>query len=134
MDFDTAQKQDVAAPEGDYVRALGFVGSDLIYGFGHESDLWMVNGNVKEFPMYAMYIADNEMNIQSEYKKPGIYISDVTAEEGRIHLKRMVKLGDNQYSYQDEDTIVCNQKVDADPFEGLGCMLLRKKAGFILCR
>ena len=43
MDFDTAQKQDVAAPEGDYVRALGFVGSDLIYGFGHESDLWMVN-------------------------------------------------------------------------------------------
>lgn len=51
MDFDTAQKQDVAAPEGDYVRALGFVGSDLIYGFGHESDLWMVNGNVKEFPM-----------------------------------------------------------------------------------
>ena len=124
MDFDTAQKQDVAAPEGDYVRALGFVGSDLIYGFGHESDLWMVNGNVKEFPMYAMYIADNEMNIQSEYKKLGIYISDVTAEEGRIHLKRMVKLGDNQYSYQDEDTIV----------KDLDGMLLRKKAGFILCR
>ena len=127
MDFDTAQKQDVAAPEGDYVRALGFVGSDLIYGFGHESDLWMVNGNVKEFPMYAMYIADNEMNIQSEYKKPGIYISDVTAEEGRIHLKRMVKLGDNQYSYQDEDTIVCNQKVDADPFEGLGWYASQEK-------
>ena len=37
--------------------------------------------------MYALYIADNEMNIQSEYKKPGIYISDVTAEDGRIHLK-----------------------------------------------
>ena len=127
MDFDTAQKQDVAAPEGDYVRALGFVGSDLIYGFGHESDLWMVNGNVKEFPMYAMYIADNEMNIQSEYKKPGIYISDVTAEEGRIHLKRMVKLGDNQYSYQDEDTIVCNQKVDADPFEGIGWYASQEK-------
>lgn len=41
--------------------------------------------------MYALYIADNEMNIQSEYKKPGIYISDVTAEDGRIHLKRLVK-------------------------------------------
>ena len=50
---------------------LGFVGSDLIYGFGHESDLWSVNGIVKELPMYALYIADNEMNIQSEYKKPG---------------------------------------------------------------
>lgn len=60
------------------------------------------------------------MNIQSEYKKPGIYISDVTAEDGRIHLKRLVKIGDGQYAYQDEDTIVCNEKVDKDPFEGLG--------------
>ena len=33
MDFNTAQKQDITAPSGDYVRALGFVGSDLIYGF-----------------------------------------------------------------------------------------------------
>lgn len=120
MDFNTAQKQDITAPSGDYVRALGFVGSDLIYGFGHESDLWSVNGIVKELPMYALYIADNEMNIQSEYKKPGIYISDVTAEDGRIHLKRLVKIGDGQYAYQDEDTIVCNEKVDKDPFEGLG--------------
>lgn len=127
MDFNTAQKQDITAPSGDYVRALGFVGSDLIYGFGHESDLWTVNGTIKELPMYAMYIADNEMNIQSEYKKQGIYISSVTAEEGRIHLKRMVKLGENQYAYQDEDTIVCNQKVDADPFEGLGWYASQEK-------
>ena len=120
MDFNTSQKQEIPVSEGDYARVLGFVGSDLIYGFGHESDLWSVNGIVKELPMYALYIADNEMNIQSEYKKPGIYISDVTAEDGRIHLKRLVKIGDGQYAYQDEDTIVCNEKVDKDPFEGLG--------------
>ena len=39
----------------------------------------------------------------------------------------MVKLGDNQYPYQDEDTIVCNQKVDADPFEGIGWYASQEK-------
>lgn len=120
MDFNTSQKQEIPVSEGDYARVLGFVGSDLIYGFARQEDVWSVNGRVQEIPMYAMYIADSEMNIESEYKKDGIYISDVVTEDGRIHLKRLVKLGDNQYSYQDEDTIVCNEKVETDPLEGIG--------------
>ena len=72
---------------------LGFVGSDLIYGFARQEDVWSVNGRVQEIPMYVMYIADSEMNIESEYRKDGIYISDVVTEDGRIHLKRLVKLG-----------------------------------------
>ena len=66
---------------------LGFVGNDLIYGFGKEKDSWVVNGRMKGLPMYAMYIADNQMNVQSEYRKDGIFIGDVMAEDGRIHLK-----------------------------------------------
>lgn len=120
MDFNTSQKQDIPVSEGDYARVLGFVGSDLIYGFARQEDVWSVNGRVQEIPMYVMYIADSEMNIESEYRKDGIYISDVVTEDGRIHLKRLVKLGDNQYSYQDEDTIVCNEKVETDPLEGIG--------------
>ncbi len=120
MDFNTSQKQDIPVSEGDYARVLGFVGSDLIYGFARQEDVWSVNGRVQEIPMYVMYIADSEMNIESEYRKDGIYISDVVTEDGRIHLKRLVKLGDNQYSYQDEDTIVCNEKVETDQLEGIG--------------
>ena len=120
MDFNTSQKQEIPVSEGDYARVLGFVGSDLIYGFARQEDVWSVNGRVQEIPMYVMYIADSEMNIESEYRKDGIYISDVVTEDGRIHLKRLVKLGDNQYSYQDEDTIVCNEKVETDPLEGIG--------------
>lgn len=63
------------------MRVLGFVGNDLIYGFGNSEDTWIVNGRVKGLPMYAMHIVDNEMNIQSEYKKENVYISDVKAED-----------------------------------------------------
>ena len=113
---------------------LGFVGSDLIYGFARQEDVWSVNGRVQEIPMYVMYIADSEMNIESEYRKDGIYISDVVTEDGRIHLKRLVKLGDNQYSYQDEDTIVCNEKVETDHWRELAGMLLPRWDECILYR
>lgn len=120
MDFQTAEKQEIDGKEGDYVRVLGFVGNDLIYGFGKEKDSWVVNGRRKGLPMYAMYIADNQMNVQSEYRKDGIFIGDVMAEDGRIHLKRYTKEGEGQYRYLDEDTIVCNRKEGADPLQGIG--------------
>lgn len=120
MDFNTAQKQEIAGAEGDFVRVLGFVGNDLIYGFSSSGDKWIVNGRTKGMPMYAMYIVDNEMQVESEYRKDGIYISDVVAEDGRIHLKRLVRLSENQYMYQDQDTIVCNQKVDDGKLKGIG--------------
>ena len=44
MDFNTAQKQEITGSEGDYVRVLGFVGNDLIYGFSNSGDKWIVNG------------------------------------------------------------------------------------------
>lgn len=127
MDFNTAVNQEIVGAQGDYVRVLGFVGNDLIYGFGNSEDTWIVNGRVKGLPMYAMYIVDSEMEIQSEYRKQDIYISDVTAEEGRIHLKRLVKLGNHQYIHQDEDTIVCNQKVDSNPMKGIGWFASQEK-------
>lgn len=120
MDLNTSQKQEVAGSDNDYVRVLGFVGNDLIYGLSKPDDSWIVNGRLKGSPMYAMYIVDNQMRVESQYKKDGIYISDVVAEDGRIHLKRLVRTGDNQYMYQDQDTIVCNQKVDQDVMEGIG--------------
>lgn len=120
MDFNTSQKQEIVGEVNDYVRVLGFVGNDLIYGLSNSQDKWIVNSRLKGMPMYAMYIVDTQMQVVSEYKKDGVYITDVTAQDGRIHLKRLVSLGDNQYMYQNEDTIVCNQKVDTDPLAGIG--------------
>lgn len=120
MDLQTAQKQEIVGAVDDYVRVLGFVGNDLIYGLSDSRGKWIVNGRTKGMPMYAMYIVDNQMQVQSEYRKDGIYLSDVVAEDGRIHLKRLVSLGENQYIYQDEDTIVCNQKVDDGEMDGIG--------------
>lgn len=38
MDLNTSQKQEIAGAVDDYVRVLGFVGNDLIYGLGKTED------------------------------------------------------------------------------------------------
>lgn len=127
MDFNTVGKQEIVGSENDYVRVLGFVGNDLIYGRSSSQDVWMANGRMKGIPMYAMYIVDNQMQVQNEYKRDGIYISEVSAKDGRVHLKRLVKTGENQYMYQDEDTIVSNQKTDTNSMKGIGWYASKEK-------
>ena len=82
MDFNTSQKQEIVGEVNDYVRVLGFVGNDLIYGLSSSKDKWIVNGRMKGMPMYAMYIVDTQMQVESEYRKDGIYITDVVAQDG----------------------------------------------------
>ncbi len=120
MDLNTAQKNEITADQSDYIRVLGFVGSDLIYGLGHQEDAWISNGRTRDLPMYALYIIGTDMEVESSYQEDGIYISDVNVQDGRIHLSRMVKMGQGDYLFQNEDTIVCNEDVTVDPLAGIG--------------
>lgn len=127
MDLNTAQKQDIAGMKDDYVRVLGFVGNDLVYGLGNAGDVWMVNGRTRDLPMYAVYIMGTTMEVESEYQKQGVYISDVVVEDGRIHMSQLAKLSPQEYTFQNEDTIVCNEKFASDPLEGIGWLASPEK-------
>ena len=120
MDLNTSQKQEIAGAVDDYVRVLGFVGNDLIYGLGKTEDLWTVNGRIRDLPMYAMYIVGSDMQVVSQYEKDGIYISGVNVEDGRIHMRQLAKVSDRDYVFQNNDTIVCNEKFGVDPLNGIG--------------
>ncbi len=114
IDFNTAQKQEISGNQGEYVRVLGFVGNDLIYGLANSEDFWISNGRTKGLPMYVMYIVNSQMEIESEYRRDNLYVSDVNVEDGRIHLTCCVKLADNTYMYQGDDTIVSNRKMETE--------------------
>ncbi len=127
IDFVTAEKQEIRGEQNDYVRALGFVGNDLIYGLADSGDLWINNGRTKGLPMYAVYIVNGMMEVESEYRRENVYVSDVDVQEGRIHLTCCVKLGDNSYMYQGDDTIVSNRKIEEDSGGGIGWLNSQEK-------
>lgn len=77
--------------------------------------------------MYAVYIVNGMMEVESEYRRENVYVSDVDVQEGRIHLTCCVKLGDNSYMYQGDDTIVSNRKIEEDSGGGIGWLNSQEK-------
>ena len=60
------------------------------------------------------------MQEETSYEKNGYYISEVTVDESRIHLKRVMKTGAHSYSDSPEDTIVCNAELGNGKMDGIG--------------
>lgn len=120
MDLETGEKHDIRVGDGEYVRTLGFVGRDLVYGISRAGDEWITNGRMEGLPMYAVEIINDEMQVETRYEKDGYYIDKVGVEESRIHLNRMTKTGVNTYVAAQEDTIVCNVDMGPGKLEGIG--------------
>lgn len=120
MDLETGEKRDIRGTDGEYVRTLGFVGQDLVYGIANEKDVWMVNGRVETLPMYTVRIVNEQMQEETSYEKSGYFVSEVQVEESRIHLKRVVRTGDGQYAAAQEDTIICNADMGPGKLAGIG--------------
>ena len=120
LDLETGEKNEILSQNGDYLRVLGFVGNDFIYGLAGENSHWVVNGRQEELPMYALEILGEDMEVQTRYEKPGYYIAGVSIGESRIHLKRIMPVSGDTYRLVDEDTIVCNAKIDDERLSGIG--------------
>lgn len=120
MDLETGENREIRAGDGEYVRTLGFVGRDLVYGMARGDDIWLVNGRTENLPMYSIRIINDQMQEETSYEKNGYYISEVTVDESRIHLKRVMKTGPNHYADSPEDTIVCNVDLGNGKLDGIG--------------
>lgn len=120
MDLETGEKREIHGGSGEYVRTLGFVGRDLVYGIAKEEDTWIINGRVEDLPMYSIRIVNDKMQEETSYEKSGYYVSGVQVEESRIHLNRVTRMSAHSYVAAQEDTIVCNVDMGPGRLEGIG--------------
>lgn len=133
LDLETGEKNEVSAGPDDYLRVLGFVGNDFIYGLAKEGSRWMINGRQEEIPMYALEILGTDMEVLTRYERPGYYIAGVSVGDSRIHLKRIISISGDSYQQVDEDTIVCNEEIEDDKLAHIGWYAdsARKKLYFV---
>ena len=71
MDLETGENREIRAGDGEYVRTLGFVGRDLVYGMARADDIWLVNGRTENLPMYSIRIINDQMQEETSYEKNG---------------------------------------------------------------
>lgn len=114
MDWETGEKKDLTASEGEKIQALAFMDEDLAYGVIRPADQARdAAGNVIS-PMYQVKIRSiREEKELLTYQKEGFFVVGGDRSGATLTLRRVRREGDH-YASADSDTIKnsLNEKSD----------------------
>lgn len=99
LDLKTGATQMIESQEGEYIRALGFMGTDFIWGTASRSDIRRdLLGNII-FPMHRITIrGESGQTIREfEYGNQGKYVTAVSVEDNRISLECVMRTENGGY-------------------------------------
>lgn len=99
---------EITAGSDEYVKPLGFMKEDFVYGVAKASDVFRdAAGNVT-FPMYQIKIVDlssEEPSVIKTYEKEGYYVSGIELEGYTMYLNR-IQYNGVAYVEADQDMIM----------------------------
>lgn len=106
MDLDTGERKEISTGGDSYLKALGFMQEDFVYGIARKEDVLKdLTGNIT-FPMYKVCIMDSSTAEQlKEYEKPGYYVSDIEIWDYIMYLNR-IQFNGMAYVEASQDTIM----------------------------
>ncbi|MDE6905215.1 MAG: hypothetical protein K2P76_09835 [Lachnospiraceae bacterium] len=106
IDLDTGERKEISTGGDSYLKALGFMQEDFVYGIARKEDVLKdLTGNIT-FPMYKVCIMDSSTAEQlKEYEKPGYYVSDIEIWDYIMYLNR-IQFNGMAYVEASQDTIM----------------------------
>ncbi len=113
LNLETEKLNKISVGAGEHMQALGFMGSDIIYGVVRDSDI--VEGALGRdiLPMYKVVICDDTGRVLKEYKEEDIYTLSVVVVDNQITLNRVKKLESGEYTDTIPEHIVNNEEQEA---------------------
>lgn len=87
IDLDTAETRTIDAGDGQYVKVLGFMNEDLVYGITREENVVTDSGGKKIFAMDQIKIEDMNGTVKKEYSRDGMYLTDVRLSESLMEIQ-----------------------------------------------
>ncbi len=89
MNLETGEQTSVSAAGGEYIKVLGYINDDLIYGLARGEDIVTDASGSRTFAMYTVRIQDTAGEIVREYSEDGVWVSGAVVQEGLVELKRV---------------------------------------------
>lgn len=115
LNLQDERQSEITAGYNEYIKPLGFMGEDLIYGLAKASDITNdAHGNVI-FPMYAIRIQNEAGEVLKHHHQRDYYVSGLTINENLITLHRLTKVGEEDETYYTAavNTQITNQIIPA---------------------
>lgn len=108
MDLEGEKERLIEGGKAEYLKPIGFVESDFVYGAARTEDVDKDAAGNDRFPMYKVIIQDKNANVVKEYQKDGYYVTKAYVDRDAIFLNREVKVA-GSYQAADQDTIKSQQ-------------------------
>lgn len=121
----TGKTKKIKADAGEYIRPLGFLKSDLIYGAAKKKQVVTGVSGVTVFPMYMVKIVGEDGSVKKEYHKNARYVVSARVDNYTIYLNR-VRYRNGSFVHASEDTIM-NMSLDDQEMVTLGNLRTEKK-------
>jgi len=113
MSLSSGSLNTVEKDSGEYVRPIGFMNEDLIYGISDEEDLIVNKLGDIIIPMNRIVIQSESGSILKEYDNEDIYVTEGNIEGNQITLKRVKRdLESGEYIPTDDDHITNNTEIN----------------------
>ncbi len=115
MNLNSGHDTRIEAGSARYIKPLGFMNEDLIYGMAYGSDISRDSLGMTIFPMYQVCIQDERGNLLKKYEKSGIYVTQAQIEGNQIKLTRVRSAGTSgEYEQTTDDQIMNDVAVSTD--------------------
>lgn len=108
MNLNTQMRRKISAGLGNYIKPIGFMGSDLIYGVAHSADVYTDSYGISTFPMYEVIIVDENGTVLKEYGSEGVYVTGGQITDNQLNMSRVVKNENGSYTEAGDDQIINN--------------------------
>lgn len=130
MDLEGEEVRTIKGKGAEYLKPVGFVESDFVYGTVRAKDVAADHAGNSRFPMYKVTIADKNSKIIKEYQKEGYYVSNAYVEQDTIFLNRETR---TEYGWTpaEQDTIK-NQQLATNRLISVDTMVTEKKQTQVL--
>lgn len=104
--LDTGVREEITAKAGEYIKPLGFIDDDFVYGAAkQENVLQDLSGNIT-FPMYQVKILDSASKEElKSYEKSGYFVSGIEISDYIMYLNR-IQYNGMAYVDASQDTIM----------------------------
>ena len=114
LNLSSGNETEIKAGAGKYIKPLGFMNEDLIYGVAYKSSIAKDAFGATVFPMYRVCIQGEDGKILKEYEKPGVFVTEATIQESQINLHRVQRRDDGSYAQITDDQILNDVAADRD--------------------
>lgn len=121
------RKNTVRSATGEYLRPLGFMGTDFVYGIADQDDITVDISGRTTFPMYALEIVDSEGKVLTHYENPSGHIMGVELGNGRIQVNCATLTYEKQPMNSFTDVLLQNEPEDVSKGSVLRILVSDKK-------